>query len=171
MQRQVISGGDVETVLLEMNAVPENVLAGYRAAMFDLPAATREEAPRRLRDWLPQRTRWFKGWMQTWLVHMRNPVRTRADLGRQDYWLMQVVFAGAIGSALFHPLMLGFVAWTLLSGVGPDDGALPLALASIDVANIVMAYAAFHMLATRTAPPAARIRPRRSCISATVRPS
>ena len=49
--------------------------------------------------------------------------------------------------------MLGFVAWTLLSGVGPDDGALPLALASIDVANIVMAYAAFHMLATRTAPP------------------
>ncbi|MBX3275369.1 MAG: hypothetical protein KF729_34200 [Sandaracinaceae bacterium] len=43
LSRQVISGGDVETVLLEMNAVPENVLAGYRAATFGLSAATREE--------------------------------------------------------------------------------------------------------------------------------
>ena len=43
LQRQVISGGDVETVLLEMNAVPENVLAAYRAAMFELGAATRAD--------------------------------------------------------------------------------------------------------------------------------
>lgn len=42
LQRQVISGGDVETVLLEMDAVPENVLAGYRAALLEHPPATRE---------------------------------------------------------------------------------------------------------------------------------
>ena len=146
-----VGGWDPHNVTEDADLAVRLSRHGYRCAMIS--AATREEAPQRLRDWLPQRTRWFKGWMQTWLVHMRNPMRTRADLGRRDYWLMQVVFAGAVGSALFHPLMLGFVAWTLLSGIGPDDGALPLALASIDVANIVMAYAAFHMLATRTAPP------------------
>lgn len=42
LQRQVISGGDLETVLLEMDAVPENVLSGYRAAVFEVPAASRE---------------------------------------------------------------------------------------------------------------------------------
>src|SRR6188472_1735079 len=42
LQRQVISGGDVETVLLEMEAASENVLAGYRAALYDLPPVTRE---------------------------------------------------------------------------------------------------------------------------------
>lgn len=43
LQRQVISGGDVETVLLEMDALPENVLAGYRAALLELPPVTREQ--------------------------------------------------------------------------------------------------------------------------------
>jgi len=43
LSRQVISGGDVETVLLEMGAVSENVLAAYRAAVFERPVATRED--------------------------------------------------------------------------------------------------------------------------------
>ncbi|MGE0788252.1 MAG: hypothetical protein AB7S26_21445 [Sandaracinaceae bacterium] len=43
LQRQVMSGGDLETVLLEMDAVEENVLAAYRAAVFDAPAASRED--------------------------------------------------------------------------------------------------------------------------------
>src|SRR5690606_19611606 len=43
LQRQVISGGDVETLLLEMDALPENVLAAYRAALYDRLPASREE--------------------------------------------------------------------------------------------------------------------------------
>lgn len=43
LQRQVISGGDVETLLLEMDALPENVLASYRAALYDRLPASREE--------------------------------------------------------------------------------------------------------------------------------
>lgn len=43
LQRQVISGGDMETLLLEMNAVPENTLAAYKAALLGVTAATREE--------------------------------------------------------------------------------------------------------------------------------
>ena len=45
-----------------------------------------------LRPWLRQRTRWFKGWMQTWLVHMRSPLppgpRTRAGRLRRcsSFW-------------------------------------------------------------------------------------
>lgn len=125
---------------------------GYRCGMIS--TMTREDAPERLRDWLPQRTRWFKGWMQTWIVHMRNPGRTRAQLGRRDFWLMQILFAGAIGSALVHPLMLGFVAWTLLAGGRPFGmDMLPAVLTSVDVASIVLGYVAFHLLAMQVASP------------------
>ncbi len=49
---------------------------GYRAAVIS--STTYEEAPARVKPWIRQRTRWFKGWMQTWLVHMRHPLRCRA---------------------------------------------------------------------------------------------
>ena len=44
---------------------------GYRVSMLD--STTFEEAPARLGPWLRQRSRWLKGYMQTWLVHVREP--------------------------------------------------------------------------------------------------
>ena len=38
-----------------------------------LASTTWEEAPPTFRIWHGQRTRWLKGWMQTYLVHMRRP--------------------------------------------------------------------------------------------------
>jgi len=52
IQRQVISGGEIEEVLLEMDAAPENVLAAYRAALYGLLPATREEVMTVSRDTL-----------------------------------------------------------------------------------------------------------------------
>src|SRR5688572_6671247 len=43
LQRQVLDGGELDTALLELAQVPENVLASYRAASFGLPAAARAE--------------------------------------------------------------------------------------------------------------------------------
>ena len=55
---------------------------GYRTEVIN--STTYEEAPGRVGPWLRQRTRWFKGWMQTWLVHMRSPRATvpRSRTGR-----------------------------------------------------------------------------------------
>ena len=44
---------------------------GYRCRM--LGSTTYEEAPARPMSWLKQRTRWLKGYMQTWRVHMNHP--------------------------------------------------------------------------------------------------
>lgn len=46
LQRQVLEGGEIDTALLELAAVPENVLAAYRAASFDLPPAPRAQLER-----------------------------------------------------------------------------------------------------------------------------
>jgi HEAT repeat protein len=43
LHSQVFQGGDIEVILLEMGLVPEDVLSAYRAALFDLLPATREE--------------------------------------------------------------------------------------------------------------------------------
>ncbi len=43
IQRQVINGGDFETNLLEVGAVPEDTLAGYCAAVHDAQAVGRDE--------------------------------------------------------------------------------------------------------------------------------
>jgi hypothetical protein len=43
LHAQVFQGGDIEIILLEMGLVPEDVLSAYRAALFDLLPATREE--------------------------------------------------------------------------------------------------------------------------------
>ncbi len=50
IQRQVIAGGDLETILLEMDVVPEDVLSAYRSATFGLLPATRDEVMKAPRD-------------------------------------------------------------------------------------------------------------------------
>jgi glycosyltransferase XagB len=75
--------------------------AGYRCAM--LPSTTYEEAPPRLSSWLRQRTRWLKGYVQTWLVHMRSPRKLWRELGPRGFLGFQTVVGGTILSALVHP--------------------------------------------------------------------
>jgi hypothetical protein len=43
LQQQVLEGGEIDTVLLELGAAPEDVLSAYRAATFGLTPATRQE--------------------------------------------------------------------------------------------------------------------------------
>lgn len=43
IQRQVISGGDIETNLLELGVIAEDTLAAYCAAVYDLTAAPRQQ--------------------------------------------------------------------------------------------------------------------------------
>ncbi|MEJ0009598.1 MAG: glycosyltransferase family 2 protein [Alphaproteobacteria bacterium] len=59
-----------------------------------LPSLTLEEAPIALDAWMQQRTRWIKGYIQTWLVYMRDPGTLRARLGRRAYYGFQF-FIGA----------------------------------------------------------------------------
>ncbi len=96
--------------------VTEDADLGYRIArarlrtgMIALP--TWEEAPTTRKAWLTQRTRWLKGYMQTWLVLMRAPGRLVRELGLRNFLVLQLTLGGAIVSALAHgPLALGLLA-------------------------------------------------------------
>jgi cellulose synthase/poly-beta-1,6-N-acetylglucosamine synthase-like glycosyltransferase len=73
---------------------------GYRTTMIG--SATYEEAPTTAARWLRQRTRWFKGWMQTWLVHMRAPQRLLDELGSDGFIVFQLIVGGTVLAALVH---------------------------------------------------------------------
>jgi cellulose synthase/poly-beta-1,6-N-acetylglucosamine synthase-like glycosyltransferase len=79
-----------------------------------LPSTTWEEAPIYFGQWLGQRTRWLKGWMQTYLVHTRQPWQLTADLGVRGVLGIHVLMGALVLSALVHPLfycLLVYHAW------------------------------------------------------------
>jgi len=82
---------------------------GYRTATF--ASTTQEEAPARFGNWLRQRSRWMKGWMQTWRVHMRAPRRLWQDIGWRGVASLNLLVGGNILTALAAPvLVLGVAA-------------------------------------------------------------
>jgi cellulose synthase/poly-beta-1,6-N-acetylglucosamine synthase-like glycosyltransferase len=85
---------------------------GYRAAV--LPSTTYEEAPARFVPWLKQRTRWYKGWMQTWLVHMRRPLRLLRELSPAGAVAFQLFLACNVLAALIHPLFMAALCYYLI---------------------------------------------------------
>ncbi len=86
---------------------------GYRCEM--IPSTTREEANCHARAWIKQRSRWLKGYMITWVVHMRSPVQLWRDLGPVGFLGFQILFLGGTAAYLTAPLI--WVLWLAAFGV------------------------------------------------------
>ncbi|MDP3460429.1 MAG: glycosyltransferase family 2 protein [Hyphomonas sp.] len=114
--------------------------AGLRVGMIAPP--TREAPPAQLLVWVNQRSRWLKGFVQTWLVVMRRPREAVRELGLAGFAAMQLTLGAAILSALVHgPWAVWLALALLLPGVGVAPAFLMLAAASY-AAGMAMALAA-----------------------------
>ncbi len=89
---------------------------GYKVGALD--SDTTEEAPNELKNWFRQRVRWQKGWMQTCIVHSRNPIQFVRDLGAVRAYVATVLIFGTAVSALLWP---AFAANTLWRAFGPVE--------------------------------------------------
>lgn len=76
---------------------------GKRVSMLD--STTFEEAPTTLSAWHKQRSRWLKGYMQTWLVHTRDPFALWKRIGPWGFLAFHLFVGGAILSALANPFL------------------------------------------------------------------
>ncbi len=94
--------------------------AGYRTQM--LPTATYEEANSHVIPWIKQRSRWLKGFMMTYLVHMRAPRRLLHELGLWRFLGVQAFFLGTLGQFLLAPALWSF--WLVLLGLPHPAEAL-----------------------------------------------
>lgn len=98
---------------------------GYRTEM--ITTTTGEEANCRLWPWVRQRSRWLKGYMVTYLVHMRNPVELYRQLGHVKFWGFQAHFITALSQFVLAPFLWSF--WLVLLGLPhPLDPLLPRAV-------------------------------------------
>jgi len=90
--------------------VTEDCDLGLRISQYGLTTAvldstTYEEATSRLKIWLFQRSRWIKGYLQTYLVHMRHPVQTLRRGHFRKFCSLQLI-VGAWTIVLFiNPIM------------------------------------------------------------------
>ncbi|SFK39071.1 glycosyltransferase [Methylorubrum salsuginis] len=118
-----LHGWDAWNVTEDADLGMRLALAGYHVG--DLPSATYEEAPKHLKAWLRQRTRWMKGFLQTSFTHARDPLATWRRLGAVESLCALALLPGTVASALFYPFMMGpGLAELILGAPGPEAGLL-----------------------------------------------
>jgi cellulose synthase/poly-beta-1,6-N-acetylglucosamine synthase-like glycosyltransferase len=86
---------------------------GYRTELIE--TTTFEEATCRPKSWVKQRSRWIKGFMMTWLTHMRDPGLLWRELGPRKFIGFQLLLAGSVLHALLAPVLWTF--WVLPLGL------------------------------------------------------
>ncbi len=109
--------------------VTEDADLGYRLARFGyrtelINTVTMEEANCRPVAWVRQRSRWLKGFMVTYLVHMRAPARLWRDLGARRFFGFQMIFLTTLSQFLLAPVL--WCIWEVAFGLalpGFENGA------------------------------------------------
>lgn len=85
---------------------------GHQTGVLD--STTLEEANSDAINWIRQRSRWYKGYLQSWLVAMRTPRRTVRTLGVKGTLAMTLLLAGTPVAACANLLFwMITIAWVL----------------------------------------------------------
>jgi cellulose synthase/poly-beta-1,6-N-acetylglucosamine synthase-like glycosyltransferase len=107
-------------------------------------SVTEEEANSRIGNWLRQRSRWIKGYYQTWLVHMRSPWRLWRELGTRRFIGFQLTFGMAF-TTLINPVFWALTVFYLVEGSQLIAPLFPAAVlysgvATMIIGNLLMVY-------------------------------
>jgi glycosyltransferase XagB len=86
---------------------------GYRVAM--LGSTTAEEANSDAINWVKQRSRWYKGYLQSFAVHVRHPVALFREVGVRGVLGMVLFVAATPVLAMVNPVFWGLTALWLLA--------------------------------------------------------
>ncbi|MGL4488123.1 MAG: glycosyltransferase [Rhizobiaceae bacterium] len=86
---------------------------GFKCGVLNLP--TLEDGPETWKEWYPQRTRWQKGWMQTFLVQNRSVSVLLNKLGARNASCFEALLAGFILSPLLYTFSILMAAYSIYS--------------------------------------------------------
>ena len=105
-----LGGWDAYNVTEDADLGIRIFMDGYKTAVID--STTYEEANSRVGNWIRQRSRWVKGYMQTYLNHMRHPVELWRVMGTRTFTIFQLFFcAGTLGPLLNPLYWMLTIAW------------------------------------------------------------
>ncbi len=116
---------------------------GYKIAVIN--STTYEEANNEPFNWIRQRSRWIKGYMQTYLVHMRDPVALWKKLGWRGFLGFSFFIGATPLTFLVYPFLLAiFFSYLIfdLSSIRTlfPDWVLFMSIFNLMVGNILMIY-------------------------------
>jgi cellulose synthase/poly-beta-1,6-N-acetylglucosamine synthase-like glycosyltransferase len=116
-------------------------------------SVTLEEANSHFNNWLRQRSRWQKGYVQTFLVHMRDPAKLINKMGWKGFALFLMTFGSNVFCTLVNPFLLLI---TILSIIRPQEVNFLFAhhMGEVMLINFFMGmfiYGLIHFIAAITA--------------------
>lgn len=109
---------------------------GYRVGVVN--STTLEEATGALGNWIRQRSRWMKGYMQTYLVYMRHPIDTYKTLGHAGFWGFQMFIGGTVMMSLLLPIMYGMYFFWLITQTMALDPYFPPVVLYMSLFNLLL---------------------------------
>ncbi len=121
---------------------------GHKIGFIHPP--TQEEAVSIFRDWHYQRSRWLKGYIQTWDVHMARPLAPNGIKGLSRFFTLQLTLGITLLSSLFYaPVVMGLpiIGFILLWAGVPLDISLTYGLTfafSMSIGCLIGAVGAYR---------------------------
>jgi cellulose synthase/poly-beta-1,6-N-acetylglucosamine synthase-like glycosyltransferase len=80
-------------------------LSHYQMETVVLNSTTYEEANSKFKNWIRQRSRWIKGYMQTYLINMRRPWRYLRPGRFREFVSLQLVIGGKTAFLFINPFL------------------------------------------------------------------
>ncbi|WP_298434021.1 glycosyltransferase family 2 protein [uncultured Jannaschia sp.] len=143
---EAVGGWDAHNVTEDADLGVRLARGGWRTEI--VPTTTLEEANASPMAWVRQRSRWIKGYMMTWAVHSRDPVRLWRDLGPKRFFGFHLLFLTSVLSAALLPVLWSLAV--LIFGIGhpieawlPPGGAFLLGavMAGLSLVSILLTFA------------------------------
>ncbi|MGY4308067.1 cellulose synthase/poly-beta-1,6-N-acetylglucosamine synthase-like glycosyltransferase [Bradyrhizobium sp. USDA 4369] len=117
---------------------------GYRVGIVD--STTFEEASCHAGNWIRQRSRWMKGYMQTLLVHTRRPLRFMGKIGPLGFLGFVFFIGGTVLSGLLNPVFwLLYIAW-MIAAISGLEAIFPEPLLFLSLFNLLAGNGALMFL-------------------------
>ncbi len=117
---------------------------GYRVSVID--ATTFEEANVSQSNWVRQRSRWIKGYMQTFLVHTRRPIHLYRTIGPLGTIGFVFFIGGTILSGLLNPLFWATFGFWAITQTSAFAHFFPPALLYLSLFNLIVGNGLFIYL-------------------------
>jgi cellulose synthase/poly-beta-1,6-N-acetylglucosamine synthase-like glycosyltransferase len=117
---------------------------GYRVGVVD--STTFEEASCRTGQWVRQRSRWMKGYMQTLLVHTRRPLHLIRSVGLLGFLGFFFFIGGTVFAGLLNPIFWVFYAIWVVASAANFDPLFPQFLLFLCLFNLLAGNGAFTYL-------------------------
>jgi glycosyltransferase XagB len=117
---------------------------GYRVGVVD--STTFEESSCLASQWIRQRSRWIKGYMQTLLVHTRRPLQFLRSAGPLGFLGFVFFIGGTVFAGLLNPLVWAFYLVWLGVPASSLDTIFPQSLLFLSLFNLLAGNGAFIYL-------------------------